>query len=82
MTVRKRIDALVDALQREVSSTILLHHGMRLLPATIQAMRDRFSGVLRRELHVREDRVETTPESMIETSPGFPSVKPPKPTKH
>ncbi len=84
----KRIQDLVDKLARDVTSIVLVNHGFRLLPATIEKLRVLIADALGQarkigEMHPDEprEREDDTQESIHDTSPGFPSVRP-KPPKH
>ena len=87
-SVRRRMLDLVDRLQAKMTAIILVRQGIRLLPSTIDELRLHIADVLGDAKRIGELHANDRPEqpddvrSITDTSPGMPSVKPPKPTKH
>jgi hypothetical protein len=88
-SVRQRLMNLVDRLATKATAIVLVRQGIRLLPATIDDLRLHIAdavGEAKRigELHAGEQdpKPDDDGRSILDTSPGMPSVKPPKPTKH
>ena len=83
----RRIAVMVDHLAHEVTTTILLGHGWRLSPATLEKLRRKFLDALQAarllgELHGfdTDDEAPPTAASITDTAPGLPHSK--RPPKH
>jgi hypothetical protein len=86
MSVKKRLEALVDKLTRDIASALIVKYRVRLTPDTLQHFRNLFDdalGAAKRigRLHPYDDDREDTDARLQDTQPGFKSRPPPPPKK-